>query len=238
MFKDYNRTFFDEVSSTMQTIKGTSSPALHIAKSQTKGIGQYGRTWVSQPEKGIYLSLRNHVTMSDEKNLLGMAQLGALVMAETLKTFDIMALLKWPNDLFLNDKKLGGVIVELVEFSNKQCEYILGLGLNLDAPSSVEHAIGLNELSARKINTDDLIKAFVDRWDSAVVMFAKDGLAPFQSLWQSCDYLSDKVVAIKSDKQVVVGQSKGINVLGELILETDQGERLSFNHQASIINID
>ena len=63
MFKDYNRTFFDEVSSTMQTIKGTSSPALHIAKSQTKGIGQYGRTWVSQPEKGIYLSLRNHVTM-------------------------------------------------------------------------------------------------------------------------------------------------------------------------------
>lgn len=238
MFKDYNRTFFDEVSSTMQTIKGALSPALHIAKSQTKGIGQYGRSWVSQPEKGIYLSLRNQVTMSDEKHLLGMAQLGALVMAETLKTFDVTALLKWPNDLFLNGKKLGGVIVELVEFSNRQCEYILGLGLNLDAPSSVEHAIGLNELSAKKINSDDLIKAFVDRWDSAIDIFATDGMSPFQSVWQSCDYLSDKVVTIGSSDHVFVGQSKGINEIGELIFVTDQGERLLFNHQASIINID
>ena len=116
MFKDYNKTFFDEVSSTMQTIKGASLPALHIAKSQTKGIGQYGRSWVSQPEKGIYLSLSNQVKISDEKYLLGMAQLGALVMAETLKIFDVTALLKWPNDLYQNGKKLGGVIVELVDF--------------------------------------------------------------------------------------------------------------------------
>lgn len=238
MFKDYSKTFFDEVSSTMQTIKGAVSPALHIAKSQTRGIGQYGRSWVSQPEKGIYLSLRNQVKISDEKHLLGMAQLGALVMSETLKAFDVTALLKWPNDLYQNGKKLGGVIVELVDFNDGQCEYILGLGLNLDAPKSIENAIGLNELSGRKINTNDLIKAFVDHWDSAINIFSINGLSPFQSVWQSCDYLSDKVITIESSNHIVVGQSKGINALGELIFETEQGKHLLFNHQASIIKID
>ena len=73
----------------MRTIKSYGALTIHVANSQTKGIGQYGREWISQPGKGIYLSLRNTLTIKNEKNILSIAQLGAITMAHVLNELNM-----------------------------------------------------------------------------------------------------------------------------------------------------
>ena len=237
LLKQYQVTYFDEVSSTMRTIKSANKPAIHIAKSQTKGIGQYGREWLSQPEKGIYFSLRNELVLNDDQYLMAMAQLGALTMAMVLNDMGIEVGLKWPNDIYLGQKKLAGVIVEVVHFKQKHCEYILGIGLNLRAPSSISNAIGLNEVSKNIIHPDELIEAFVERWDKHVSIFSTSGLTAFHTFWCQHDYLKNKVLTVINEGVKIVGISNGIDALGQLKLADKKGVDLLFGHQASIINI-
>lgn len=221
----------------MRTIKSYGALTIHVANSQTKGIGQYGREWISQPGKGIYLSLRNTLTIKNEKNILSIAQLGAITMAHVLNELNMKVQLKWPNDLYFNDKKLGGIIVEVVESKNHVCEYILGLGVNLSAPNVLDHAIGINDINNIEKDSKHLIQAFVNQWDDFVHIFSSSGLSSFQALWQKYDYLSSKVVTIKLHDKETIGQSDGINEFGEFKLVTLKGRSLLFDHQASIINI-
>ena len=237
LLKHYQVTYFDEVSSTMRTIKSSNKPAIHIAKSQTKGIGQYGREWLSQPEKGIYFSLRNELVLNDDQYLLAMAQLGAVTMAMVLNDMGIDVTLKWPNDIFFGQKKLAGIIVEVIYFKQKHCEYILGIGLNLEAPSSISSAIGLNEISKQNIHPNVLIEAFVRLWDNHVTIFSTSGLTDFYTFWCQHDYLANKVLTVISEGVETVGFSHGIDALGRLKLTDKKGVDLLFSHQASIINI-
>ena len=236
MIEDYNVTHFDEVSSTMKTIKSASKPAVHIAKSQTKGIGQYGREWLSQPGKGIYLSLKNELLLKDDRYLLGMAQLGAITMAIVLANMGLDVKLKWPNDIYIKKKKLAGVIVEIINFKNHYCEYILGIGINLDAPFSINSAIGLNDVADEAIDGNKIISAFVKSWDEHTEQLAMSGLKQFQIFWQKHDYLVNKVIKVVSDGIETVGVSQGIDQLGQLKLTDKHGAELLFGHQASIIN--
>lgn len=234
---DYKISYFDEVSSTMQTIKSADKPAIHIAHAQTKGMGQYGRTWLSPPGKGLYFSLKNDVVLSNQDYVLGMAQLAALTVAKLLNDMTLDVKLKWPNDLYYANKKLGGVLVELEGVDKQTHNYILGVGINFEAPVAVEHATGLEAITKNVIDKKTLIAQFVNYWDKHLAIFAKSGLKTFTGLWQSYDYLLKKNTTLVYNNETFTGQSRGIDDFGCLKLCLDNGASLSFNHQASIIDI-
>ena len=103
--------------------------ALIKAKKQTTGRGRLGRSFFS-PEGGLYFSLSLPLT-GKEKNIPFLTLLAGLAVSEAVeKVSGIETEIKWPNDIYLNEKKLGGILTELV--SGKKLCAVVGIGINLN----------------------------------------------------------------------------------------------------------
>src|SRR3989338_3285386 len=110
--------YFDTVSSTMDSalqlaMQGSPEGAIVIAESQTKGRGRLGRNWFSPKYKGIYLSLILRPKISPNQAPL-LTLMSAVSICEAVKEkTDLACQIKWPNDILIHHKKLGGILTEL-----------------------------------------------------------------------------------------------------------------------------
>lgn len=109
------------------------------ATEQTHGRGRMKRTWTSPPG-GLYVTLCFSIPPG-APYCANLGQLLTLACAETLLTFNLPIQIKWPNDLLIEDKKIGGVLAETTAFAT-QTVAIIGLGLNVNLPKETLHSIG------------------------------------------------------------------------------------------------
>jgi BirA family biotin operon repressor/biotin-[acetyl-CoA-carboxylase] ligase len=130
--------------------QGAPAGTLVIANEQTAGRGRGGKTWQSSPGAGLWLTL---IERPDEPSGLGVLSLRVgLAAAEALDRFAAEPIrLKWPNDLYVDDGKLAGVLVE-ARWREQAVEWVaIGLGVNVRAPEQVEFAAGL-ETGAERLH--------------------------------------------------------------------------------------
>ncbi len=132
------RQHYETIDSTNEAAKiwarDGSTPAPHgavfSADSQTRGRGRHGREWVSPPDKGVYLSVvwRPQIEAHQVGRLTIVAALGAARALERIAAKHIET--KWPNDLLLNRRKIGGLLCE-AELKKDSVEFVIaGIGLN------------------------------------------------------------------------------------------------------------
>jgi len=122
--------------------EGAASGTLVIANEQTAGRGRGGKTWRSLPGAGIWLTL---IERPADTSGLGVLSLRVgLAAAQALDRFASEPIrLKWPNDLYTDSGKLGGVLVE-ARWREQAVEWVaIGLGVNVKAPANLEGAAGL-----------------------------------------------------------------------------------------------
>lgn len=223
------------IASTMRSVKDDPYPAIHWAKEQTAGVGQYGRQWCSQTG-GLYVSLRDCVQL-DQHQLCSMAQLGAVAVAKTLRTHRCSVKIKWPNDLYLGSKKLGGILVEIESLGGKDYIYTLGLGLNMVTPKDVENAVGLDGCLGCHVKDENILIQCIKNWYDALGLFRKEGIEAFKDTWSQMDYLDGKQVTVQAGDEMHAGIGAGIDASGSLLLNMSTGGQLSFDHQSFIIDI-
>jgi BirA family biotin operon repressor/biotin-[acetyl-CoA-carboxylase] ligase len=223
------------VPSTMRSVKEDPYPAIHWAKTQTAGVGQYGRQWASEVG-GLYVSLRDRVQI-EQHQLSSLAQMAAIAVTETLRAYRCSVKIKWPNDLFLGAKKLGGILVEIESLGGNEYIYTLGLGLNMVTPTGVENAIGLDSCLGCHVKDETILIQCLKRWYEILAIFIQEGADSFDDAWSQFDYLRDKEVKVQEGDEVHVGVGAGINEHGHLILKMSSGEQLSFDHQSFILEI-
>lgn len=124
---------FETLASTNQTLwsllnQGATAGSVVIAEKQTAGRGQWGRQWQSEPG-GLYLS----VALTPNLQVTNSAQLtmcSAWGIATALRAYNIPVLLKWPNDLILGGRKLGGILTETRVRQGKITKAVVGVGIN------------------------------------------------------------------------------------------------------------
>ena len=180
-----------------------------ISLKQSEGRGRQGRFWESH-EGGFYYSI-----VLPKKNLLPI--IVGISVAEILYENRIIAKVKWPNDILVEGKKLGGVLCQM-----KGEKVIVGLGINMDNKSSLEKSISLSALGF-SIDKLDFISKFNEKINSAMEDSNEDIIEQF--LIYDCligEHVSWKegngqVVKIAEDGRLVVRDS-----LGELIFLTDE----------------
>ncbi|MFN6516425.1 MAG: biotin--[acetyl-CoA-carboxylase] ligase [Nostoc sp. CreGUA01] len=131
--------FFESVSSTNQTLwemvnQGANSGTVVIATSQTAGRGQWGRQWIS-PIGGLYLSLAisldQKIEATDSYQLTFASAWG---IASQMRQHNVDVEIKWPNDLVLNSRKLGGILTETKVNKGQITQAIIGVGINWANP--------------------------------------------------------------------------------------------------------
>jgi BirA family transcriptional regulator, biotin operon repressor / biotin---[acetyl-CoA-carboxylase] ligase len=128
---------YDSVTSTNQVLweliqQGVPSGTVVIAKQQTAGRGQWGRTWLSS-QGGLYLSVA--ITLNLEaRNSYQLTFATAWGITKQLRNCNIPVEIKWPNDLVLNKLKLGGILTETKISHGKISQAVIGVGINFTNP--------------------------------------------------------------------------------------------------------
>jgi len=157
------------------------------ADCQTSGRGQYGRRWISPPGINIYASF-----VFFERNLdpLTLNHLLALSASHLLQTLGVTSQIKWPNDLMVDRKKIGGILCETTAEAT-----ILGIGLNVNMPpeqlSNIDQpATSLLCHTGLSHPLPPLIEALATQFASNLTLYIKSGFTPFSSTFQKLLCLS------------------------------------------------
>ncbi|MEI9600656.1 bifunctional biotin--[acetyl-CoA-carboxylase] ligase/biotin operon repressor BirA [Moellerella wisconsensis] len=202
-----------------------------IAEYQSAGRGRRGRQWVSPFGCNLYLSMYWRLDQGPAA-AIGLSLVVGIILAETLNELGHVGVrVKWPNDLYLNDKKLAGILVELTGKTGDAAHIIIGVGLNIgmdkinlaDKESINQQWASLNETNI-SINRNELAAKIIKSLREALFQFEKEGMTPFIERWYKLDNYLNRPVKLLIGEKVITGISRGINVQGALLLQ--QGDEL------------
>lgn len=196
-----------------------------LAEAQTAGRGRQGRTWVSPYGASIYMTMFRRFE-GGYQAINGLSLVVGLAIVEALSTLELVeAKLKWPNDVYVEGKKLAGILVEVEGQLGEACDCIIGLGLNVDLP---EKQINIDQpwmdivkASGKSVDRNVLSATVINTLSKALTLFEQQGLAPFLSRWQSLDYFYNQPIKLLMGNKHIEGIGKGIDANGALLLECD-----------------
>jgi BirA family biotin operon repressor/biotin-[acetyl-CoA-carboxylase] ligase len=229
--------YFDRTASTSwigkQLASETDPENLHgmviIAEEQTGGVGRLGRAWVS-PAGGIWITiiLKPKIPI-DHLFMITMA--GSIAIARAIrKEYGLSALIKWPNDIFVGDKKVGGLLLEVAAEADAVHYGLLGIGIDAN--------ISLDDLPPNLKDTVTSLQAEVGHEVDRVALLARvlrefelrylqleDG--EYDSIireWKSLSMTLEQRVAIRTINKTFEGEAIDIDDHGALIIRRDNGK--------------
>ena len=194
---------------------GQTEPILLVAEMQTAGRGRHGRDWVSQRGDSLTFSVGLPLAPRDWS---GLSLAVGLSLAESLHPH---IGLKWPNDLWVQGRKLGGILIEASSIGGLSY-LVIGVGLNIQA----QRAEGLRTPPAALVDwlpgitAPDALGRIAVPLILAVQQFASQGFAPLQARFHTRDVLQGHMVNTSDGLE---GQCLGVNALGALQLQTPAG---------------
>jgi len=200
-----------------------------FAEMQKSGRGRRGRPWVSPFASNIYCSIKWQYDI-DPISLSGLSlALGVGLMRVLAATGGENIGLKWPNDIYWNNKKMAGLLLELSGDVNGPCYVVAGVGVNVRMPARLDTDIdqpwtdlysllgpqtpGRNKLAA------DLIHAWLD----ILQCYPEQGFSHYQQEWNDWDIVKGRQVVLSTPGREVQGMAQGVNNEGALLLETEKG---------------
>lgn len=201
-----------------------------LAEFQSAGRGRRGRKWIAPFGSSLCLSVS--WLFPETPSQIGTLSLAAgVAVLRALGKFAVKDLsLKWPNDVFLERRKLGGILIELRAESAGPAYVVLGIGLNLHltaaARQSIRESAGVEAasladgLSGRQIGRNVLATAVIDRLITALTEFQQHGFRSFAQEWREADALSGVPVQVLLNEETHKGIARGIDEDGALLLET------------------
>lgn len=232
-------TLFDQIASTntylvAQALTNAPSGSVCLAEQQTAGKGRRGRHWVSPFGSNIYLSLLwrfqvSPVTISGLSLAVGVGVIRAL---KQHYPYDFK--LKWPNDIYYQDKKLGGILVEVSGESEGPCAAVTGLGLNLFLPEQeamdiTQPWIDLTRITGEtQVNRNALTGSLLNQLLPIIVGFEQTGIATYLDEWRSYDCLKDKPATLYLGQHSYAGTVSGIDNQGLLLLTKADGSTQAY----------
>ncbi|MCA7015386.1 bifunctional biotin--[acetyl-CoA-carboxylase] ligase/biotin operon repressor BirA [Dickeya dadantii subsp. dieffenbachiae] len=215
----------------LDRLDSVSSGDACIAEYQNAGRGRRGRTWFSPFGSNLYLSLYWRLEQGPAA-AVGVSLVIGIVMAEVLHHLGADGVrVKWPNDLYLNDKKLAGILVELNGRTGDAAHLVIGAGINLRMNSSGSDVINQGWINLQEagidIDRNMLAVKLITELRTALVIYEQQGLAPFISRWNDLDNFYNRAVKLIVGNREIKGIDKGIDSQGALLLEQD-GEIQSY----------
>ncbi|WP_340621418.1 bifunctional biotin--[acetyl-CoA-carboxylase] ligase/biotin operon repressor BirA [Xenorhabdus siamensis] len=196
-----------------------------IAEYQYAGRGRRGRQWVSAFGRNLYLSMFWCLEQGPAA-AIGLSLVVGIVIAEVLNRQGAERVkVKWPNDLYLNDKKLAGILVELMGKTGDAAQIVIGIGMNISMSSEQQKLINQRSINLQQagvtIERNKLVAEIVVELKKALVQFENEGLLPFISRWFKLDNFMNRPVKLIIGDQEIYGISRGIDQQGALLLDID-----------------
>ncbi len=194
-----------------------------VADGQREGRGRMGRTWVSPAGGNLYASFVLRPGRPPDQ-LAGLTLAAAVAFAEALEGLGAAVTIKWPNDLLLGGRKLGGVLTELYASNPESAYVIVGVGLNLaSAPADLPDgatAASLAQLPGGPPDRDRLVVALRDRLLAVTERFDAGGFPAVRPDWERrWRHRGRRVVASLPGAEPLEGTAVAVDDEGALLLD-------------------
>ena len=240
--------YFDTIDSTNTKAqelaeKGYPSGTLVVADKQESGKGRRGRSWVSPSGTGIFMTLMIKPDINpNNASMLTLVAALAVAKAITSVTGE-KALIKWPNDIVVNGKKVCGILTEM----NAQFDYInnivVGIGINVHNESFPEEISQMAsslmiEAGGKRFHRAQIIAETMSYFEQYYDTFLKT--QDLSALVREYDELlvnRNKSVRVLDPKEPFDGKAMGITPKGELIVETWESRKLVSSGEVSVRGI-
>jgi BirA family biotin operon repressor/biotin-[acetyl-CoA-carboxylase] ligase len=232
-------TYFDEIDSTNKwaekNIKKIEGIVSIITKKQTDGIGRNNRKWIS-PQGNLYMTTCIPINLSD--NIESLPLIVCLSMMQVLekKYKNTNFKVKWPNDIILNSKKIGGVLINLIEKAVGDYYSLIGIGININTDIVVEDRLLFPSSSIAKelgieknIDILELGKEINKILIKNIEIFKYEGFSVFKNEYiNKIIYKIGEEISIKLDNELENVIYKGITEMGTLKYELNSKEYIMY----------
>ncbi len=232
-------TVHTELDSTNRFLLDRRAPpagALHvaIAEYQSAGRGRRGRRWIAPLGSGLCLSVGWQFAGAPTEIAALSLAVGVVVRRVLARTAGVSVALKWPNDLVFDERKLGGILLELKAEAQGVCHVVTGVGLNVALPRALHRKLcdwpsGAIDLATATGGSPPsrtaLAAALIDALAALFANYATEGFAPYRADWRAADFLAGRPITLDTDGARLAGKAVGVEADGALVVETASGVR-------------
>ena len=204
--------------------KGAKEGTIIIAKKQDAGKGRLGRTWDSE-KGGVYLSciLRPDIMPNEIQEF---TLIVALSIVDTIKEVtNLSAKIKWPNDVYIDGKKVSGILLEMKAATDMIDFVIAGIGINVNNPVSLKTATSLQDKLNKKVDRIKFVQNLLRNLEKEYLLFIKNGFKPIRDKIKKHSYTLGTKIKVTSHNVVHKGKAVDIDMQGALILKDSKGKK-------------
>ena len=216
--------------------KGMREGTVIISEEQTAGKGRHGRKWLSPPKGGIYLSciLRPGIVPTEIPRI---TLLGAVAVAKAVrKASGLPAMIKWPNDILVNSRKVCGILTEMKAEQDRVHFIVVGIGINVNTKakylprgaSSVKEELCRSKLE-REVSRIELTRNILEFIEEDYFVMKEKGFKPIMEEWRHLSAILGSRIRVVLQNRSFEGQAYDIDDTGALLVRRDAGvmERVS-----------
>jgi len=227
--------YLDSVTSTNDYLKNIADNNIEegtvvIAETQTDGRGRNGKKWISPKGKGLTFSILLYPKIKLNQVLI-FSYIPVIVLTKVLiQQFNLFASIKWPNDVYVNNKKIAGILSESVIYKKSLKYFIAGIGINLNqnlndfSDELQEVASSLRIILKKNIDKEFFLFNFLKEFDILfqTIKISSNWENDIVNEWHNlCNHINSRVQLISKNDNFY-GVFKGITKTGEAIIKTDQ----------------
>ncbi|RMG37407.1 MAG: biotin--[acetyl-CoA-carboxylase] ligase [Gammaproteobacteria bacterium] len=218
--------------------QGLERPMVWLAEQQRRGRGRRGRRWYSPYGRNLYLSLAYPFDIPMAR-LAGLSLAMGVAVCEALEGEGLRGHgVKWPNDIYWNNAKLGGLLIEIQGEASGPVNVVMGLGVNLDLggkiPDWIEQSVADLSMAGLDCSRNRLTGKLLESLLLSCESFAADGLAPFLPRFESMDICCGREVVVESAGDCIEGVAAGVDRDGALRLDCQGTVRVIHGGEVSL----
>jgi BirA family biotin operon repressor/biotin-[acetyl-CoA-carboxylase] ligase len=233
---DSTNTFLkDALSKSTPLLEGT----VIMADKQLAGRGQTGNSWISEAGKNLTFSiLLNPVFLPIERQFdLNMAL--SLALNDFFNKYELKgAAIKWPNDSYLKNKKIAGILIENILQGNRIKHAIIGIGLNVnqeDFPANLKNVTSLKQALHQDYNLMQILGEICDFIEARYLQLKAGNINKLRDEYLSKLYLKDENALFRFNSEIQNAIIRDITASGQIVLETSSGLQYLNNKEIEFI---
>jgi len=201
--------------------QGTEEGTVIVAETQSHGKGRLGRQWVTRPG-GAWLSVILKPAI-DPAHAASITLLAAVSVAKALREGGVEAVIKWPNDVLVNGKKICGILTEMSAETDAVNFIVLGIGVNLNNDVPLGTATTLKTELGQKVDRVKFVQGLLESLEEDYLTFREQGFTPILWSWRRYSDTLGRPVEVTYQGEIIRGVAQDIADDGALIVKTQDG---------------
>jgi len=201
--------------------RGVDEGTVIVAETQSRGKGRLGRKWITKPG-GLWMSVILKPAI-DPMHASSITLLAAVSVTKALRGAGLEAVIKWPNDVLVNGKKICGILTEMSAETDIVNFIILGIGVNVNNEVPLDTATTMRAELGKDVDRAGFTQSLLEVLEEDYLTFKAEGFTPILWSWRRYSDTLGREVEVTYQDEVVTGLAQDVDDAGSLLVKTADG---------------